>query len=102
MKTRFITADVARSLMEESKRESFVAAPFYTLMFENIRTEAKQGYMHLYIDIREYEYVLNKSLTHAARVHLMDNMIALAVKKGFKCSTVCSDGEYVFKVSWAE
>lgn len=97
-----ITAEEARALSKLNGCVSIKTQPYITRMFEEIRKQAKIGRTKMFVDLVEYSYHFNMSLTHPSYLKLMENMQQAAEKQGFTTERFCQNGEYVFIVSWAE
>ena len=97
-----ITADEARALSKSNGCVSITSQPYIAHMFDEIRKQAKTGRTKAFIDLIEYSFHFNQSLTHPSYIHLMESMEIAAQNQGFATHRVCQKGEYVFVVSWAE
>ena len=97
-----ITADEARALSKANGCVSINSQPYITRMFDDIRKNAKLGKTKVFIDLIEYSYHFNKSLTHPSYIHLMENMEIYAENAGFVHRRILQRGEYLLEISWAE
>lgn len=97
-----ITANEARALSKSAGCTDLNSQPYITRMFEEIRKQAKIGKTKMFVDLVEYAYHFNQSLTHPAYIHLMENMEMYAESAGFTCKRLLQKGEYLFIISWAE
>ena len=102
MSNKAFSASVARTLAQEANIKHFSCTPFFDLMYDDIRQAAKDGKSKIWIDILQYEYVLNKSLAYVSRLHLLNNIETEAKKQGYTTKRICDSGEFVLEVSWAE
>ena len=97
-----ITADEARAFSKSAGCVSIKSQPYIARMFDEIRKQAKIGKTQAFIDLIEYSFHFNQSLTHPSYMRLMENMEIAAQNQGFATHRLCQKGEYVFVVSWAE
>ena len=97
-----ITANEARALSKNAGCTDLNSQLYVTRMFDEIRTQAKIGKNKIFIDLVEYSYHFNQSLTHPSYMRLMENMEVYAENAGFTCRRILQKGEYLFLVSWAE
>lgn len=98
----YITADEARALSKSAGCISTNSQPYIARMFDDIRKCAKIGKTKIFVDLVEYSYHFNQSLTHPSYIHLMENMEISAENAGFCHRRILQKGEYLFEVSWAE
>lgn len=97
-----ITADEARALSKNAGCVNINPQPYIERMFGDIRIHAKAGRTKILVDLVEYSFHFNQSLTHPSYMHLMETMQCAAENQGFATWRLCQKGEYVFVVSWAE
>ena len=97
-----ITANKAQTITKRALNPRFTYEPWYNRMFNTIEAAANVGKNYIMVDLIEYSYYLNMSLTNTALKHLMGVLMSAARRKGFICTTILCEGEYLFKVSWAE
>lgn len=97
-----ITANEARALSKEAGCVSMNTQPYITRMFDDIRKYAKIGKTKMLVDLVEYAYHFNQSLTHPSYIKLMENMEAYAEQAGFAHRRILQRGEYLLQISWAE
>ena len=97
-----ITADEARALSKNAGCVSINTQPYIARMFDDIRKQAKIGKTKILIDLIEYSYHFNQSLTHPSYLRLMENMEIYAENVGFSHRRILQNGEYLFEISWAE
>lgn len=97
-----ITADEARALSKGAGCVSINTQPYITRMFDDIRKYAKIGKTKMFVDLIEYTYHFNQSLTHPSYIKLMENMETYAEQMGFAHKRILQHGEYLLEISWAE
>ena len=97
-----INACEAKAITKNAKNSSFTYECYIERMSEKIREAAKEGRNSIIIDIVEYAYHFNMLLNTAAYEHLMNVMMNIARRHRFNCEEIICNGEYAFKVSWAE
>jgi hypothetical protein len=97
-----ITANEARALSKNPGCTDLNSQPYITRMFDEIRQQAKIGKTKMYVDLIEYAYHFNQSLTHPSYMRLMEHMEMYAENAGFICQSILQKGEYLFLISWAE
>ena len=66
-----ITANEARALSKGAGCVSMNTQPYITRMFDDIRKHAKIGKTKMFVDLIEYAYHFNQSLTHPSYIKLM-------------------------------
>ena len=97
-----ITADEARALSKGAGCVSMNTQPYIARMFDDIRRHAKMGKTKMFVDLIEYAYRFNQSLTHPSYIRLMENMEMYADNSGFAHKRILQRGEYLLEISWAE
>jgi 23S rRNA U2552 (ribose-2'-O)-methylase RlmE/FtsJ len=97
-----IHACEAKEITKNAQNSTFTYDCYIQRMSEQIRIAAKEGRDSIIVDVIEYSYHLNLSLNHSAFSHLMHIMMNVAQRHRFKCEEIICDGEYAFKISWAE
>lgn len=97
-----ITADEARALSKGAGCISINTQPYIARMFDDIRIHAKMGKTKMFVDLIEYAYRFNQSLTHPSYIRLMENMETYADNAGFAHKRILQRGEYLLEISWAE
>lgn len=97
-----ITANEARALSKGAGCVSMNTQPYLARMFDDIRIHAKMGKTKMFVDLIEYAYRFNQSLTHPSYIKLMENMEAYAERAGFAHKRILQRDEYLLEISWAE
>lgn len=97
-----IAANEARALSKEAGCVSINTQPYIARMFDDVRKYAKIGKTKMFVDLIEYAYHFNQSLTHPSYMKLMESMEVYAEQAGFAHRRVLQHGEYLLEISWAE